>query len=330
MRQEKLVGVVCNRKRKGHEEEDAEFDEPATIQAICDALGRHGIATVTLDADATLVQKLLERKVDMVFNIAEGIRGRGRESQVPAILDFLGIPYTGSDPVALGLSMDKMLCELVASGCGVCTARHVLVKDVGDIPSSLPYPVIVKPNAEGSGKGISEHCIATGKDELERLVREGLKGVEDGLLVEEYLPGREFTVGVLGNGKTKQILPPMEILYNSYTQGTYKVYSYKVKCNYKDYVRYACPAPLSQEETDRLSDAAGKVFDALSCHDVARADFRMDAQGNFRFLEINPLPGLAPNYSDLPMIAQAAGIDYDGLVCAIYDAACSRIAGMTR
>jgi D-alanine-D-alanine ligase len=323
------IGIVCNRKTADagpaeSADEEAEFDAPETVQAIAGALERHGAETVILEAGRTLPQRISDSGIDMVFNIAEGRNGRCREAQVPALLDMLGIPYTGSDAAAMCVSLDKIMCKRLVSASGVRTAASVLIRSLKDIPDNLNYPVLIKPDAEGSGKGISENCVAADRAELEQLVEAALPSCGD-LLAEEYLPGREFTVGILGNGKDRKILPPMEILYKGNTQKNYKVYSFDVKCNYKKYVRYECPASLTAARTAELSAAAGNVFDALGCADVARADFRMDAEGRFCFLEINPLPGLAPGYSDLPMIAEAAGIGYDELVCRIYEAACRRL-----
>lgn len=323
------IGIVCNRKTTDAEaaggiDEEAEFDAPETVQAICSALERRGAKTVVLEADRTLPQAVLHSGIDMAFNIAEGKNGRCREAQVPALLDMLGIPYTGSDAAAMCVSLDKLMCKRLVSASGVQTAASVLIRSREDIPDELNYPVLIKPDAEGSGKGISENCVAADRAELKEIVKSALPFSGD-LLAEEYLPGREFTVGILGNGRDRKILPPMEILYKGNTQKNYKVYSFDVKCNYKKYVRYECPASLTAAQTGELSAAAGKVFDALGCADVARADFRMNADGKFCFLEINPLPGLAPGYSDLPMIAEAAGIGYDELVCRIYEAACRRL-----
>jgi len=320
------LGIICNLRHENADDDEAEFDSPQTVAAIRAALSRRGIDAVILEAGPRLPEAIRRSGINMAFNIAEGRGGRGREAQVPALLELMGIPYTGSDAVALGVSLDKAMCKRLAGACGVRTAKFAVINAADDVPADISYPVIVKPNAEGSGKGISEDCIAADRHELEGLLERSLKFCGS-LLIEEYLPGREFTVGILGNGSAKTVLPPMEIIYNGNTQRDYKVYSYEIKCNYKRHVRYECPAQLDKAQDEALRTAAGKVFDALGCADVARADFRMDASGSFCFLEINPLPGLAPGYSDLPMIAQAAGIGYDELVFAIYSAARERLGG---
>lgn len=325
------LGIICNLKHPDQDhpsEEEAEFDEPSTVLAIRNALVSHGVETVIIEADRNLPQAIRDSGINMAFNIAEGKGGRSREAQVPALLDLLGIPYTGSDPVALGLSLDKGLCKQLMAAAGVPTAPHVLVHP-GQPRAQIPFafPVILKPNAEGSGKGISENCIAESEEELDRLLAESFASEQCDMLAEEYLPGREFTVGLIGNGDTLQVMPPMEIIYHGNTQRRYKVYSYDVKCNFQKHVSYQCPAQLSSQQMEQLKQSARTAFQVLGCQDVARIDFRMDAEGEACFLEINPLPGLAPGYSDLPMIAKAAGYDYDSFVCAIFDAACARLAG---
>lgn len=326
------LGIICNLKHGNHpadaDDEEAEFDSEGTVEAIRRALQGRGLNTVILEAGRDLPEKIRESGITMAFNIAEGRTGRSREAQVPALLDLLGIPYTGSDATALGVSLDKRMCKRLVSACGVRTAESMLITGETSLPeimNDLHFPVIVKPNTEGSGRGIGEDCVAVCPDELEKILDRALPSCRDGLLAEKYLPGREFTVGILGNGSRKIILPPMEIIYNGNTQRDFKVYSYDVKCHYEEHVRYECPAKLSDREMKQISEAAGRVFDILGCADVARADFRMDAEGEFCFLEINPLPGLAPGYSDLPMAAAAAGIGYEELIFRIYKAASERL-----
>ncbi|MCH4208137.1 MAG: ATP-grasp domain-containing protein [Solobacterium sp.] len=329
-------GIICNLKHHNEEtgaalDDEAEFDDPKTVLAIRGALLKHGAEAVIIEADEHLEKAIKDSGINFAFNIAEGKNGRSREAQVPAMLELLGIPYTGSDPTAMGISLDKTMCKMLVSAYGVRTAPHVLVRpqDHGKL-LSIDFPVIVKPNCEGSGKGISENCIAENEAELEQLLERNFTIYSSEMLVESYLPGREFTVGMLGNGRELRVLDPMEIVFNGNTQRNYKVYSYDVKCNYQKHVTYECPAKLTAEESAEMKAAAEMVFEALGCRDVARADFRMDAEGHPCFLEINPLPGLAPGYSDLPMIAEADGISYDDLVWTIYETACRRLFGMQK
>jgi lysine 2,3-aminomutase len=325
------VGIVCNLKHSvtpDHDSGDpeAEYDSFETVRAIQNALIRHGLDACIIEQDENLAEKLRANGVTMVFNIAEGRGGRGREAQVPALLDYLGIPCTGADPVALGISLDKSLTKTLAAAAGVRVPFSVLLRSSAEsLPAGLPYPLIVKPNAEGSGKGLSEHCVAENESELREILQSECPACPDGVLAEQYLGGREFTVALIGNGGSLRAFPPMELLYRRDTQRAFRVYSYRVKSDFKQYVDYRCPAALTPEDELELTESAKKVFCALGCRDVARADFRMDGEGRIYFLEINPLPGLAPGYSDLPMITAAAGISYDGTVCAIYDAAAERL-----
>ncbi|NCB33303.1 MAG: ATP-grasp domain-containing protein [Erysipelotrichia bacterium] len=326
------VGIICNLKHTDPEnkdvpDEEAEFDAPETLLAIRSVLKEHGIDALILEADEHLPQALRDTGIDMVYNIAEGRKGRSREAQVPALLDLLNIPYTGSDPAAMAISLDKTMCKMLVSSYGVRTADHILVRP-GDSLEHLSvreYPVIVKPNCEGSGKGISENCIAENETELKALLQKCFDLYASSMLVETYLPGREFTVGMMGNGDELRVFDPMEIIFSDNTQRNYKVYSYDVKCDFKSHVTYQCPAKLTEKENSELKESARMVFEAIGCRDIARADFRMEADGQPCFLEINPLPGLAPGYSDLPMIAEAAGMCYSDLVYGILKAAESRL-----
>jgi len=333
--QTEKIGIICNLKHSGDHGKDsgdpeAEYDSMETVQAIQAALIRHGLCTCLIEQDERLSEKLRSEGITMAFNIAEGRGGRGREAQVPALLEYLNIPYTGSDPVALGISLDKNLTKTLAAAAGVRVPFSVLLQNgTDDLPSDIPYPVIVKPNAEGSGKGLSENCVAENREELLEILQKEGPNYPEGLLAEQYLGGREFTVAMIGNGKNLQAFSPMEIIYRHNTQRSFQVYSYRIKCDYRKYVDYRCPAVLTPEEEREMTESAKKIFRSLGCRDVARADFRMDAEGRICFLEINPLPGLAPGYSDLPMITASAGMDYDDTVYSIYQAAAGRL-GMYR
>ncbi len=305
---------------------EAEFDSVETVEAIATALREAGLDVQVLAADRDLPEKLLKEEIGFVFNIAEGIGGRDREAQIPAVLSLLGIPYSGSDALTMSVTLDKALCKRVAASYGIRTASGFLLSagDEEHLPA-MNYPVLVKPNAEGSGKGISEHCIAGDPDELCTMLRSLFSNYKQDMLVETFLPGREFTVGILGNGKDLTVFPPMEIVFEHPTQGPYSVYSFEIKKNYQRYVHYVCPANVSEESAEEMTEAARTIFHALGCRDFARVDFRMDENGVPYFLEINPLPGLAPGYSDYPMAAEAIGLSYDKLIARIAELALKRI-----
>lgn len=323
------IGVVFNLKKGIKTEvadEEAEYDSIDTVLAIKAALETAGHNVILLEADKTLPEKLREVKIDIAFNIAEGSGGRCREAQIPAIFDFYGIPYTGSDATTLCIALDKALTKKLLSLHRISTPKYVLFSHEKQNQSlHLNYPVIVKPNAEGSSKGISDKSIVKSAKELRALVKENLKLYKSPMLAEEYIEGREFTVGIIGNGKDTRVLPPMEIIYKKETQENFHVYSYNVKQNYKEYIDYQCPADLTEAQEKEMTDMSAKIYDILGCRDFSRIDYRMSAEGRIYFIEINPLPGLAPGYSDYPMLAEKSGIEYTVLINSILHGALTRL-----
>jgi D-alanine-D-alanine ligase len=312
------VGFAFNVKRvtpdlAGEQDDEAEYDSPKTLQAIREAIASYGHEVVDLEATSDLPIQLASTPVDVVFNIAEGFKGRNRESQVPALLELLDIPYTGSDPAALSVSLDKALAKRMVRTHGILTPDYVVMHSGKErLPRELSFPVLVKPVAEGTSKGVTKKSVVRDEVELREVARELIAKYRQPALVEGYVAGREFTVGLLGERRPK-VLPPMEIVFLDATDPT-PIYSFEMKQDWNDKIRYEVPAKLSPRELDRLEKAARECFTALGCRDVARVDFRMDAEGRFHFIECNPLPGLAPGWSDLVLIAQAAGIDYRGLI----------------
>lgn len=324
----KRIGIAYNLKKDavgGTADSQAEYDSIDTINAIKNVIERAGYTTALLEADERFPERLKEAKVDMVFNIAEGLRGRGREAHIPALLSMLNIPYTGSDETTLCIALDKALTKRLLMTYHVPTPHYCVVGSRGTVKSdNLTFPVIVKPNAEGSSKGISDVSIVENSKALHTLCRENIRLYKQDMLIEEYISGREFTVGLLGNGENVRVFAPMEIIYRKSTQGKYCVYSYNVKQRYKEYIDYKCPAMLDSAVQNEICEAAKRAFVALGCKDFARADFRLSESGKPYFIEINPLPGLAPGYSDYPMLAGFCGMDYDELVISILNEAIKR------
>lgn len=301
---------------------EAEFDDIETIRAIQNVLEASGCVVELFEATEEFPVKLIQSRPDIVFNIAEGSGGRGREAQVPAILEFLNIPFTGSDSTALSVAMDKALTKRIAASYGVNTPKFRIVKPdtpFGDI--DIPFPAIVKPNSEGSSKGISDVSIAEDATRLKYILTEKISAYKQDMLVEEYVQGREFTVGVLGNGNALRVFTPMEIVFRDRAHG---IYSYEVKRNFREFVSYECPPNIDGETVKEMENAALAVYHALECRDMARVDFRLSPEGQLHFIEINPLPGLAPDYSDFPMIAAFNGMDYAALIQNILDRALTR------
>lgn len=326
------VGLVCNTKSRVQagnnnlpRDEEAEYDSQATVDKIADTIRLGGYECIILEADDSFYKKATDSNIQIAFNIAEGLHGRGREAQVPTILDILGIPYTGSDPTALCVALDKAMCKRLMESYGVRTPGHI-VTDTPDIDyEALKYPVIIKPNAEGSSKGVPDACVAVNKAELKNMLQSDLSSYKEQMLIEEYIDGREFTVGLLGNGSDLHVFEPMEIQFRKDAYLKYDVYSYDVKQDYKKFISYQCPANISEQQSKEMKSMAEQVFNGLGCNDFARADFRMDREGNIYFIEINPLPGLAYGYSDYPMLAEFCGVSYQELVLSVLHAGIRRL-----
>jgi D-alanine-D-alanine ligase len=321
------IGFTFNIKRtdtKAIGDAEAEYDSPMTIEAIRGALSSMGHEVVLLEANAELPSRLIESKVDLVFNIAEGLSGRNREAQVPALCELCGIPYTGSDSATLALALDKALTKRILRQHEVLTPEfQVMTTGREKLSGTLRFPLIVKPIAEGSSKGIAQKGVVDDEASLRAVVRGLVERYRQPALVEEYISGREFTVGLLGDRRPR-VLPPMEICFKD-KDNSRPVYDYEVKQEWERHVYYQCPARLTQAELRAVERAARETFLALDCRDVARVDLRMNPQGMVYVLEVNPLPGLTPDYSDLVLIAKAAGMDYRTLIAEILSGALKRL-----
>jgi D-alanine-D-alanine ligase len=311
------VGFTFNMKRvdsKAGNDAEAEYDPPETIEAIRTALESLGHDVVSLEANSELPARLMESPIDLVFNIAEGLAaGRNREAAVPALCELCGIPYTGSDSATLALALDKALTKRIVRQHGILTPDfQVMVSAREKLAPSLRFPLIVKPNAEGSSKGVAASGVVDDEAALRAVVKDLVEKYRQPVLIEEYVAGREFTVGLLGDRRPR-VLPPMEIIFKDKANAR-PVYDYEIKQEWEKHVEYACPAKLSPAEARAIERAARETFVALDCRDVARVDLRMKPTGEVYVLEVNPLPGLTPDYSDLVLISKAAGISYRTLI----------------
>lgn len=322
------VGFTFNVKRikptAEGEDREAEYDSPTTLQAIREAIASHGHEVVDLEATPELPMVLATTPVDVVFNIAEGFRGRNRESQVPALLELLDIPYTGSDPATLSLALDKALAKKVVRAAGIDTPNFQLMSTGRERLDKqfTRWPLMVKPVAEGSSKGVISKSVCHTEAEVREVVKEMVGRYHQPALVEEYIGGREFTVGLLGE-RRPEVLPPMEIVFTDKSDKT-PIYKFEDKLEENDRIRYEVPAKLEAGPLERLRTAARSAFMTLGCRDVARIDFRMDETGRIYFIECNPLPGLTPGWSDLVLIAQGDGMDYRTLIGEILSGAIRR------
>lgn len=313
-------------------DEFAEWDAPATIAAVESALSRLG-KVVRLEATEDFPECLRKVRPDIVFNIAEGFRGVNREAQVPAICEFFGIPYSGSDPFTLTLCLDKAKTKETLAFHGIPTPRFAVVEDIGELQTrtaDLELPLFVKPLHEGSSKGITDRNLCFDRDHLARQTLFLLENYQQPVLVEEYLPGKEFTCAVLGNGNRATVLPIVGMNFESLPEGALPIYSFDAKFVWdrpeNPLEIFQCPARITKELQASIERVTLDAFRVLGCRDWARIDVRLDAAGNPNVLEVNPLPGILPDPADnscLPKAARAAGIGYDELIqsCLKYAAA---------
>ncbi len=308
----------------------AEWDDIHTINAVAGALrSRHNVTLV--EADLGAFERYRRLRPDLVFNIAEGLNGVSREAQIPAMLDMLGLPYTGSDPLTLGLCLDKRRTKEILAHHRVATPRFVVVSSMVEIPARFSYPAMVKPTLEGSSKGVTDRALVRNRRELVRQVQWVLETYRQPALIEEFLPGREFTVAMLGNGSDLRVLPIVEINFDSLPAGVNPIYSYEAKWLWdqeQDPLQiFTCPAQLEPLLRRQIEELCRRAFAALGCRDWCRIDVRLDGRGLPQVIELNPLPGILPRpeqNSCFPKAARAAGLAYDQLILAVADAAIAR------
>ena len=308
------------------EEETAEFDRPDTIEAIEAALLELGYRTDRIGSAKRLVERLAQGdRWDLVFNVAEGLHGVTREAQVPAILDVYDIPYTFSDPLVLSLALHKNLTKTIVRQAGIPTPDFAVVAKPAEADAvDLPFPLFAKPVAEGTSKGITAASKIVDRQALRRVCGELLDQFRQPVLVETFLSGREFTVGLAGSGAESRVLATVEISLLPGAEA--EVYSYTNKEQCEELVRYVLVRPGDDPLVCRVDELALAAWRVLGCRDGGRVDIRCDAQGQPHFLEVNPLPGLHPQHSDLPILCGYVGISYVDLIDRIVRSARRRIA----
>jgi D-alanine-D-alanine ligase len=303
-------------------EQVAEFDTESTISSITRTLTELGCKVERVGNAKALVKQIVAgKRWDLVFTVAEGVKGRSREAQVPAILELYDIPYTFSDPLVSAMTLDKEMAKKIIRDAGLNTPKSYLVSSDADIANvKLTYPLFAKPVAEGTGKGVDARSKITSPTQLADVCKALLKQFHQPVLVEEYLPGRESTTAILGTGSHAHVLGTMEIRVKENAPA--QDYSYEVKELCEEFVHYF---PMPKDSTrQKVEELALACYRALECRDTARVDIRMDAGGNPSFIEINPLPGLHPLHSDLPMIATQEGMSYPQLLSEILTSALER------
>lgn len=304
---------------RGYSMEDtAEFDKQETVDALETALKKIGFETEPIGNCFQLIEALTSgKRWDLIFNIAEGLYGDGRESVVPAILDQYKIPYVFSGPVIMGISLNKYLTRLIVSATGVPVSPGMLISEKKDIKKcNLVYPLFIKPVSEGTGKGITEKSLVNSSAELKEMAEWILTRFNQPALVEEYLPGREFTIGVVGTGDEAVAIGGMEIECKDNLP-----YSVEIKENYQQFCKYY---PIASELNEECKTVALNVWKALGCVDAGRVDVKADRNGRICFMEVNPLAGLNPVHSDLPILSRMAGIEYQSLMEMIMKASLKR------
>jgi D-alanine-D-alanine ligase len=309
----------------------AEWDSVETVTAVKSALERHHTVSL-VEADRFSFERLAELKPDIVFNMAEGLHGPSREAQIPMFLELLEIPYTGSGPLTLCTCLDKSRTKEILMCYGIPTARFAVVSVKEELRGvQLNYPLIVKPLYEGSSKGIFDSSVVQTPQQLETEALRVMQMYHQPALIEEFLPGREFTVAMLGNGKHVRVLPIIESKFGHLPSHANPINSFEAKWLWDTIDRpldvLECPAKISATLRSEIQDLCRQVFGVLRCRDWCRIDLRLNAEGIPNILEVNPIPGVLPNpeeHSFFPTAAAAAGLSYDDMINEVLNAAIAR------
>ncbi len=345
------VAVLANLKKNAPRDPSdppdmwADLDSEKTVDGLLAALRQGGHEVAFFEGDAALQRNLERWQPDICFNICEGHFGDGREAQVPAILEMMRIPYTGSKVLTLALTLDKPMTKRVLAFHGLPTPPFQVFEAVDELlDSRLTFPLFVKPSREGTGMGVSPKSIVRDEGELRAELGDQLQRYRQPILVERFIQGREVTLGALGNvcggapfhspqpttaadmGRGLQFLPPLEVDLGGYDTTEGGIYSHRLKVDLVDQFKYFCPAPLEPALLERLQWLTAAAYRVTGCLDVARVDFRLDASDANRpyILEVNPLPGMCPGISDLVIEAEAGGIEYVTLVNVVLEHALRR------
>ena len=308
----------------------AECDSDETIQAVHDAL-RARFEVAPVESDEQAYERLKAARPDLVFNIAERLIGPNRESHIPVICEVLGLPYTGSDPMTLGICLDKSRAKEILSYHGIRNPEFWVVEPGCAVPAAVRLPAIIKPLFEGSSKGIKDNSVVDTRTELEARVAEVTSTYKQPVIIERFLRGMEFTVGVLGNDPRYEVLPIVEIDHSLLPAGARPIYSYEAKWIWdtpdKPLEIFKCPARIPAELADKIADLIRRTCRVLRIKDWCRIDVRLDEDGEPNILEVNPLPGILPKPEDnscLPKAARTAGYSYTDLILRVADEALAR------
>ncbi|MCM8765247.1 MAG: ATP-grasp domain-containing protein [Candidatus Omnitrophica bacterium] len=323
----KIVGLTYDLREDYTFKEDdppdanAEFDHQHTIEAIEEALRKGGNRVVRIGNVYNLLKKLEELRLDIVFNIAEGIYGRNRESQVPIILELKGIPFVGSDGLTLGVTLDKLFAKKIFFAEGIPTPRCLEIAHPDRVKKiKLNFPLIVKPRYEGSSKGLSVDSVVKDIKSLRDRIDYIVRVYKQPALIEEFIKGKEFTVVVLGNNPP-QALPPVQISIDGKLDLGENIYTFAHIRS--DSLKYICPAKISSRLRKKIENLAVAVYRATECRDFGRVDIRVDEKNNPFVLEMNPLPSLS--WEDVfPLVAKEMGWEYSEIINRILNYALER------
>ena len=324
------IAVVLNTRNEASEFQ-VEYDPPHTIELIKHGIVNAGQEYEFIEADENIVDNLKKVKPDLVFNRAEGIKGESRESHVPAILEMVGIPYVGSNVLTTAIGLNKTWAKKCLAYHKVLTPRFKTITKISEIKNfDVPFPVILKPNEEGSSMGINEDNVVKSLPELEKKLNSMLQTYQQSILVEQFIQGREFSVGLLGKaGNSPEVLSIVEIDFSLLPKEIGNVFGQRAKTMYDSLDHYVCPAKISKELKKRLDTISLNIWNLLDIRDFGRIDFRMTAKNQIYFLEINPLPGMDfdlenNDFSFYPYMAIKTGYTYDELIYRILESACYR------
>ncbi len=301
---------------------NAEFDHPTTIDVIANTIKSQGFKVKKIGNAASLLEKINNIDVDIVFNISEGVSGRNRESQVPILLEMAGIPFVGADALTLGLTLDKIMAKKIFIAEGVPTPKFLEIKNSDSFTDAdhLKFPLIVKPRFEGSSKGLNENSRVENMEELKNQARYIINSYKQPALVEEFISGQEFTVAIIGNDPAIA-MPIIQIKIDGHLKLNNRFYTFaRITSNRLEYV---CPAHITEELNKKIADIALKAYNAVECYDFGRVDFRVDNDGNPYVLEINPLPSLSTE-DVFPIVAKQAGLSYEQMIGKIINSALKR------
>lgn len=321
------VGLIVDKTStigSSQEQKHADLQKEATANIVSQILSKK-YETEKIVVDEKIIEVLSKKDFNIIFNLSTGVRGESRQSQIPAVLEMLGLPYVGSGVLAHSLALNKAVAKQIFNFHKVPTPNfQIFYTGEEEVEQSLIFPLIVKPACEGSGCGIHKDSVVYNEEALLNKTKELLRLYQPPVLVEEFIEGREFTVGILGNGKDRIVLPIMEIDFEDVPEEYGKFYTFEVKHDWGDKTKYHCPAAISAELERDIIKSASRAFEVLECRDIARVDVRV-REGKPYIIEINSLPGLQPVYSDLPKMANTAGMSYEELINLILEAAIKRV-----